>query len=193
MKKLYIILITLFAFSCSDMYVIPETHYIIQEGDHKSQVVGGFFGDKMRSLKSDHFSFTARFDETVVYDLHNENQHDINKLMGFADANNMHQDNSIRFGWCYNLETGKVDIFGYAYLDGERFYKRITDVAVGETAQYDIYLTDESYELTVNGTHDLSIPRKVKNNRGIYYMLFPYFGGNEVAPHDINIFIKEKM
>ena len=193
MRKLYSLVLILLSFSCSEMYIVPETHYLIEEGEHKSKVVGGFFGDKLRTLKRDQFSFTARFDETAVYDLNSNNQHDINKLMGFADANSMHQDNSIRFGWCYNLTTRKVDIFGYAYLDGERFYQRITDIDIGETGQFRIDLTDEAYELTVNDENKLIVPRKVKNKRGIYYLLFPYFGGNEVAPHDINIFIKERM
>lgn len=193
MKKLAILLILFISFSCSDTFVVPETHYLIEEGAHKSQVVGGGLGDQIRSLKSNYYSFTARFDETAVYDLCNENQFDINKLMGFSDANSLHHDNSIRFGWNYNLETGRVDIFGYAYLDGERFYERITDIAIGQTTQFSILLTDESYELTVNGLDQLSIPRVVENKKGIYYMLYPYFGGDEVAPHDIHIYIKEEL
>ena len=193
MKELYTLLIILFTFSCNEMYVVPETHYLIESGKHQSRVVSGTFANKMRTLKSDRFSFTTRFDETVIYNLQNKNQYDINKLIGFSDANSMHQDNSIRFGWCYNLESGRVDIFGYAYVEGERIFERITDVGIGETVDYTILLTDTSYELTVGGDADLSIPRAVSNKKGIYYMLFPYFGGNEVAPHDINIFIKESM
>lgn len=193
MKKLIIILASILAVSCGEIYENPETHYLIEKGEHNSKVVGGFIGDKMRTLKSSNYSFTARFDETARYDLGNKNQFDINKLMGFSDANSLHQENSIRFGWCYNLETDKIDIFGYAYLNGDRFFKRITDVGIGETINYQIFLTEATYELTVNGDAQLSIPRSVQNQKGVYYMLFPYFGGDERAPHRINIFIKERF
>lgn len=192
MKKLILLLILAAAWSCDDLYVVPETQYHIPQGQHQSKVVNSL-GDKVRTLKSDYMSFTARFDESARYDLQNNDQGDINKLMGFADANSLHHDNSIRFGWRYSIAKGEVEIFGYAYQDGVRNFKYITDVAIHETADFSIQLTEQSYVLQVNGEEMLEMERMVKNTVGVYYLLFPYFGGNEPAPHDINIFVKENF
>lgn len=193
MKKLFLLLILAVAWSCDDLYVVPETQYQIPQGEHQSKVVNGFFGDKMRTLKSDYMSFTARFDESARYDLQNNDQGDINKLMGFADANSLHHDNSIRFGWRYSIAKDAIEIFGYAYQDGVRNFKYITDVAIQETADFSIQLTEESYVLQVKGEKTLEMDRMVKNTVGVYYLLFPYFGGNEPAPHDVNVFVKENF
>ena len=193
MKKLYLFFILILAWSCNDLYVVPETQYQIPQGQHESRVVGGFFGDKMRTLKNDYMSFTARFDETARYDLQNNDQDDINKLMGFADANSLHHDNSIRFGWRYSIPKDAIEIFGYAYQDGVLNFEYITDIAIHETAEFKIQLTEQSYVLQVKGETTLEMERMVRNTVGVYYLLFPYFGGNEPAPHDVNIFIKENF
>lgn len=193
MKKLVYILLAVLAVSCSDVYENPETHYMIQAGEHGSQVVGGFFGDKMRTLKSNHFSFSARFDETARYQISERNQDDINKLMGFADANSLHHENSIRFGWRYSIEKDAIEIFAYAYQEGSRQFEYMTDMKIGETANFQIMLTDNSYELNVNGEANTSINRTSGAKAGVYYLLFPYFGGNETAPHNINVFVQEYL
>ena len=80
MKKLISLLaIILIASSCSDIYEPKESEYLITSGQHDSRVIGGFASDKVRTLKSNNFSFTARFDESARYDLGNKNQYDINK------------------------------------------------------------------------------------------------------------------
>jgi hypothetical protein len=186
-------LLAALAVGCSDVYEKPETHYMIQAGEHGSHVVGGFFGDKMRTLKSNHFSFSARFDETARYQLSERNQGDINKLMGFADANSLHHENSIRFGWRYAVEKDAIEIFAYAYNNKERDYQYMTDIKIGETATFQIMLTDNSYELSVNGEANTSMSRTSGAKVGIYYLLFPYFGGNEAAPHNINVFVQEYL
>ena len=99
-------------------------------------------------------------------------------------------DNSIRFGWRYSAEKDKVEVFGYQYQDGVRHYEHMTDVQIGQTATYQISLEENEYMLSVNG-EVLSMKRTHNKKLGVYYMLFPYFGGNERAPHDIKIYIKE--
>ena len=72
-------------------------------------------------------------------------------------------------------------------------FEYITDLQIGANALFQINLTDESYELAVNGDHTVTMERKVKDKLGVYYLLFPYFGGNETAPHDIRIYINERV
>ena len=194
MKKLvFALLLGLLVQDCSELYENPEQVYLIEEGRHDSKVVAGFVGDKLRTLKSSTLRFTARFDESARYNLGNKNQEDINKLFGFADANSMHHDNSIRFGWRYSAQKDQVEIFAYAYQNGQMNFEYITDLQIGANALFQINLTDESYELAVNGDHTVTMERKGKDKLGVYYLLFPYFGGNETAPHDIRIYINERV
>ena len=191
MKKLAL-LVLLSLLACSEMYEVPETHYLIPVGKHESRIVGGFIGDKIRTLKRDRIEFTARFDETVRYDLGNRNQDDINKLMGFSEANQHHQQNSIRFGWRYLKASDNIEILAYAYQEGDQWYQSVAKVEINETVGYSIQIEDEAFILTV-GESSLEVLRLKARERGLYYMLFPYFGGNETAPHDINIFISESF
>lgn len=175
---------------CSDLYVVPEDHYLIEAGKHESKIVNGMSFDKIRTLKSNRLVFTARFDETARYDLATQDQHDINKLMGFAEANSLHQENSARLGWRYNIEHENVEIFSYIYRDGEMSFNKISEVDLNETIEYQINLFEDEYEFVVNG-FSFREYRDIDKQVGVYYRLFPYFGGDEVAPHDINIYIKE--
>lgn len=189
MKKLLIILVAL-SLGCSEMYVVPEDQYVIEAGKHDSRIVNGSSIDKIRTLKSNNLVFTARFDQTARYNLNNNDQYDINKLMGFSEANSLHHDNSARFGWRYNIENDNIEIFSYIYREGELSYNKLSEVAINETIEYQINLFDNEYEFVING-FSYREDRRINQEVGIYYRLFPYFGGDEVAPHDINIYIKE--
>lgn len=192
MKKLISLLaILLITTACSDIYAPKEIEYLIPSGQHESRVQNGFAADKIRTLKSNDFSFTARFDESVRYDLGNNNQYDINKLMGFSDCNSLHHENSIRFGWRYSIEKDNIEIFAYAYSNSVMNYQYMGDVAINETAFYQIQITEHTFLLQINGDLSFELERTANCDKGLYYMLFPYFGGNEVSPHDVSIFIEE--
>lgn len=191
MKK-WIFISLIFAYACSDVYVVPEDHYIIPAGAHESRLVSGSLLDKERSLKQDKVVFSARFDESAIYDLKNEDQDDINKLFGFSEANSFHHDNSARFGWRYSIEKDRIEIFSYVYSDGIRSYQHITDVAIDETVAYSIHIYPDSYIFSVKDVTS-EVERNIDQDRGLYYLLFPYFGGDQVAPHDIHIYIKEEF
>ena len=177
--------------SCSDLYVVPEQEYRIAAGAHESKLIGGWPTDKMRTLKQSELTFTARFDDSARYDLGNKNQDDINKLMGFSEANKTHHDYSIRFGWRYNQERDMVEIFGYQYQAGKRKFVSITNVPIGETVTYSIAMFENEFLMSVGSEARITMERGVEDKLGVYYLLYPYFGGNETAPHDISIYIKE--
>jgi hypothetical protein len=46
------------------------------------------------------------------------------------------------------------------------------------------------YVFTVNG-NPVNIPRSSTTTTGRGYKLYPYFGGDELAPHNVTIKIKE--
>lgn len=132
--------------------------------------------------------FKARFDSSAVYKtLESQNQGDINKLYGMSDCSGNHHANSARFGWrWYNNE---LQIWAYAYVDGVRKANFIKRVALQSWHTYEVAFTASTYEFKVDETA-VSISRHCPN-KASGYKLYPYFGGDEVAPHKITIEIEE--
>ncbi len=133
--------------------------------------------------------FTVRFDSSAIYQTTNpHNQTDINKLYGFSDNNGFHHDFSARFGWRWS--NNALRLFGYIYNNGVMSCKEIGSVDIGTEYNCSIKVTDSTYIFGLNTTL-LILPRASKTSRGEGYKLFPYFGGDEMAPHPIAIWIKE--
>jgi hypothetical protein len=132
--------------------------------------------------------FKARFDSSAIYKtLQTQNQPDINKLYGMSDCSGNHQLNSARFGWrWYNDE---LQIWAYAYVNQARKAAFIKSVALGSSNMYELTFTDSTYTFKVGETA-VSISRHC-HNKASGYRLYPYFGGDEVAPHRITIEIEE--
>ena len=169
-------------FSCEEEYIEPYERFIIPEGKHSQ-------GMKLEALQTSTLNFTAMFDESSIYQTEIiENQHDINKLFGFSDCNSNHHENSARFGWRW-LE-GELEIHAYAYVNGERIAKIIGTVDLNKAFDYQLKVTKDAYVFYLQGYDKVEIERGNTCDKGLYYMLFPYFGGNETAPHDILIRIK---
>jgi hypothetical protein len=134
--------------------------------------------------------FIAKFDSTAIYNNVNpENQYDINKLYGFSDNNSLsHQQFSARFGWRWS--DNALRLFGYVYNNGVRDSKELGTVAIGAENSCSIKVNPTSYVFTLNGKVD-SLPRTSTTPTATGYKLYPYFGGDEPAPHTIYIWIKE--
>ena len=182
MKRLPFILIIPVLFHCEPAIETPFENFIIPKGKHDQ-------GLKLQSQQSDVLNFTAIFDHTAIYETRNEeNQFDINKLMGFSDCNSFHHDHSARFGWRW-LE-GKLEIHAYAYVNGERITKLIGDIELNKAYNYRLKLNDDAYVFYLSGFDTVSIERQPPCQRGLYYVLYPYFGGDEKAPHDILIQVR---
>lgn len=133
--------------------------------------------------------FVAKFDSTAIYTTINAgNQDDINKLYGFSDNNTTHHQFSARFGWRWS--NNALRLFGYVYNNGIRDSKELGTVAIGKENNCAIKVTTTAYQFLLNGKKD-SLPRTSTTLKAEGYKLYPYFGGDELAPHLINIFIKE--
>lgn len=188
---LVMVLATVLATSCAEVFEPANTVYLIKKGNHESQVAGGI-SKGVRTLKSTQMTISVWFDETARYDLKNNDQGDINKLFGFADCNSLHHENSARFGWNYNLETEEIDIYWYVYAQGQREYEKMGSMPIGEKRDLSILLMGDEYEFNFDG-NVRTVKRGADCDRGIYYLLYPYFGGDETAPQDIRIYIKETL
>ena len=157
------------------------TTYIIRKGQH--------YSDKrpLKSVSTAEMKFYAKFDQSAVYTTVNpDNQYDINKLWGFSEGFS-NQYNSARIGWGYN--NGAIRLYGYVYAKGVRYYKEITTVVPGGDVYCSIKVSGSSYIITAAGV-SITLPRGTTSGKANGYQQYPYFGGDEVAPHDIYIYIK---
>ncbi len=133
-------------------------------------------------------SFSVIFDNNCEYYTQDPiNQYDINKLYGLSDCGTYHKTNSVRFGWRW--DGNSIEINSYIRVDGNFYFEKICNVNLNEANDYSIQIFDDHYILRV-GTIEKKINKKC-NFIGKRYKLWPYFGGDETAPHDIVIRIKE--
>ncbi len=133
--------------------------------------------------------FRAVFDSSAVYQSRQAvNQHDINKLYGFSDCGTHHHQNSARFGW--NWQDDALRIYAYVYANGQRTVQTITTVKLEETNEYQISIGPQGYVFTVNGKHATRMAGGCPGS-SFRYRLYPYFGGDETAPHPIRIRIMD--
>lgn len=134
-------------------------------------------------------SFIALFDSSCIYTtLDPNNQADINKLMGFSDCTTLHHANSARFGW--NWKDDKLQLHAYCYVDSVRQYKKLGDVALNTPIQCKLEVLPGMYVFTLDGKKD-TMQRFCNDSIANGIKLYPYFGGDEPAPHDIRIKVKE--
>jgi hypothetical protein len=133
--------------------------------------------------------FMVKFDSTAIYETATrENQNDINKLYGFSDNNAMHHEFSARFGWRWS--NNALRLFGYVYNDSIRSSAEIGVIRPGTEYDCKIKVAGNQYIFSVDNK-TLAMPRTSPTVSASGYKLLPYFGGDETAPHDINIWIKE--
>ena len=114
-------------------------------------------------------------------------QSDINKLFGIGYFP-YHRLNSVRFGWRYT-SNDHIDIFAYWYKDGERSWKMMGQVPIGREHIFVLTPGLTNHTLQVYGRGMACTVPVYRQGWG--YLLRPYFGGNQKAPHDIEIKIKE--
>ena len=133
--------------------------------------------------------FAVKFDSTAIYQTSSAaNQLDVNKLYGFSDNNEDHHRFSARFGWRWS--DGGLHLFGYTYNNGEMNYEELGTISIGAEYGCAIKVTAAYYIFTLNDS-SINMPRSSTTATAIGYKLYPFFGGDEAAPHDINIWIKE--
>ncbi len=140
----------------------------------------------------DELKFLVKFDSTTVYKTKDTlNQHSINKLYGFSDNNAYHHEFSARVGWRW--KDNELHLFSYdnnnsiSTLD---WSKDLGKVEIGHEINCSIKVKADAYMFTVNGKTE-TIPRASKTAKAEGYKLYPYFGGNETASHNIMIWIKD--
>jgi len=157
--------------------------FIIRTGDHYATP------RLYETFKSNKLEFKATFDESAMYDLGGPAlQSNKNKLMGFSDCSSAHHENSARFAWQWYNE--RLEIYAYCYVDSVRIEEFIGHVNLNEENLYGIIATENEYQFFLNGEKKVYIDRLNQCDEGLNYMLYPYFGGSEPAPHDVRVEIQ---
>tara|TARA_B100001769_G_C22109478_1_gene599865 strand:+ start:2952 stop:3494 length:543 start_codon:yes stop_codon:yes gene_type:complete len=178
MRKLFFILISFF--SCSKIDENGFKDYIIKKGNHRSVC-------KYKTTYNENFKLEVIFDESAQYQSVDPiNQYDVNKLWGVSDCGQGHMKSSIRFGWRWLNDT--LEILWFKHQFGEFDFETIATVEINQVNNLELNISDTEYTLSVNGVSKTT-PRSCS---GVYkkYILYPYFGGDEVAPHNIKIKLK---
>jgi hypothetical protein len=158
--------------------------FLIPKGQHYATE------NKLKAVEITEMKFVVKFDSSAIYNAVNpENQYDINKLYGFSDNGELHHSFSARFGWRWSDKA--LRIFAYTYNNGVRDEKELTTVAIGSELHCSIKVQGEVYLFTIDGKTE-TMPRMSSTQNGKGYQLYPYFGGDEVAPHDVRIWIREE-
>lgn len=153
----------------------------IQQGAHYCDQ------NNIKPVRISEMKFIVKFDSSAIYQtVDPENQYDINKLWGFSEDTDNHY-NSARIGWSWNNDA--MRLYGYVYANGILNYQEITPVSIGSEITCSIKLAGNTYLFTVNGM-GISLPRGPSTSEALGYQQYPYFGGDEAAPHLITILIK---
>ena len=177
------LLIALFLFgvfsSCKKI-TSDYTTFTIKKNRHRST-------SSYNSTKDLIFNWRIIFDSSAIYTTSDSiNQLDINKLIGWSDCGEDHQEASIRFGWRW---TDSLEIHWFKHENGNFSFAKITSISLCEPHDYHLRIHDWDYEMHVDN-NKVFIPRNCVTHKR-KYQLYPYFGGNETAPHDIKIQIKK--
>lgn len=158
--------------------------YTIKEGQHRS---GYYFAPH---FGVERVAWDFMFNENCLYK--HKPEMGINKLCGLSFG--FHHNYSVRIGW--TTRERRIELYSYMYCGGVRFihYLGIVDIAKIYTSS--IFLCRNHFYVVIKELYndsidclECSIFKRFDHNRCGYY-LFPYFGGQEPAPHDMNIYLK---
>jgi hypothetical protein len=133
--------------------------------------------------------FEVLFDSSCIYNTElSENSSDINKVYGFSDCASRHHENSARAGWLWNGSA--IELYAYCYAEGKRSSKLMGTTGIGQIKKISIAAESGKYVFELDGAKTI-MSRGCSDTAISGYKLYPYFGGNESAPHNIQIAIKE--
>lgn len=115
----------------------------------------------------------------------------INKVGGFGIGLN-HHENSVRIGWQpdFEREDTSIKIYVYLYNNGVRYDYYISNIYTCEVHKIKFSFTELCNQLIVEvNSQPFYIPEHYFPAKdGL--KLFPYFGGNSTAPHDMKIYFE---
>lgn len=128
------------------------------------------------------------FDSSCLYAMEGPDQYDINKLfgVGFGD----HSRYSGRFGWVGT--PTEIKLYAYTHNGDSTSWDHIMSCLPNEPIDLQLKLGPSEYEYTAfRRDGERARTKHLKTVPWLYglisYKLFPYFGGNITAPHQMKL------
>ena len=163
--------------------------YTIDRGNHYSDgPIDKLFGN---DNKADSWEWEVIFESSCIYlesDLLNPSNYlDVNKLIGFSDCDRHHSQYSCRVGW--RASGDSIELLIYKRDDNNIGFKSLKKVYPDQIVNVTLDFKDTIYTSCIDGICD-TLVRPCPDWSGRKYSLFPFFGGQETAPHKMKIRIK---
>lgn len=159
--------------------------FVIEQGNHFCN------NNRYPPFRSRALFFTAIFNQSAIYNFTDPNTlYDQNTLYGFADNISKHQQFSARFGWRWF--DNQLQLAAYVNNFNDSTIVQIGAVPLNTEVTCGIVINGAQYDFYLNGSKVISLPRASSSTKATGYKLFPYFGGEAVAPHRITIKIREE-
>ena len=189
MKLKYIPILLLGLFSCNKENADGYRVYTIDKGNHYSDgPIDKLFGNNNRA---DSWEWEVIFEQSCIYsesDLFNPSNYlDVNKLIGFSDCDRHHSQYSCRVGW--RASGDSIELLIYKRDDNNIGFKSLKKVYPDQIVNVTLDFKDTIYTSCIDGICD-TLVRPCPDWSGRKYSLFPFFGGQETAPHKMKIRIK---
>ena len=162
----------------------------IKKGRHYPWLIPVVLPFWVRKNDSNYRVAEFMFSRSCLFDLQDEDQHDVNKLFGFSIGHHQKRS-SFRFGWRPLLDEQLIEIVGYEYHDGVRQPTiPVCKVSLNEWHKFTISYNNKSNKSFYFVDRDPPIMKdaNLKKKSGLGYTLGVYFGGNERAPQNITIY-----
>jgi len=157
--------------------------YTIAKGKHRSAL-------RFKPVFVDEcMAFKVRFDSSSVYTLSNrEDQWDMNKVWGFSEYLFSPHLNSARIGW--NYRDGQLYLRPYSYCNGvSQLDPPEIPIPLNQDIECLIMPLKDRYSFYING-ESFQMPRAGRERSFMALQLYPYFGGNQKAPHTIRMWLQ---
>jgi hypothetical protein len=140
-------------------------------------------------------SWKINLDISCLYTPINDDSNDLNKLCGISFGH--HHKKSLRFAWRPDFNIpGQFMIYAYWYSNGQRRSLYIGNISHNLDYEFQIIIDESIVAFAIYHPRisqyplyctDINYPEpKVR----IGYYLWPYFGGNNTAPHDMKLDFK---
>ncbi len=167
--------------------------FYINQNSHYSSKWKKIFFPHFSITNKDTIEFEACFDENCLYNLHTLDNFDVNKLFGVSTSLN-HMEQSARIGWrCLN--GADIQLFAYTHANWKIQEPRlIATVLPNEKFTCSIRIEEKCFvfRFKKEETQRIVSVLKTENKSKIKYLLYPYFGGNIPAPHDMSLTLVRK-
>lgn len=168
---------------------LPDRSFEIPAGSHDS-VPGGIAATRVQNDLDRFLIFQLWFHADAAYlTTDPANQADWNKLMGLTTLD-IHGD-SLRLGWRYDPVDDEIELGLYAYIHGVRVDQYITSVAVETVHDVTLSWTEDLLSAEVDGISVEVAGPMAHAPRVTWVLTTTYFGGDETAPHDIHVEVRD--